>query len=80
MSARRILTIAIAALVCLLLLGSAAAAGSPASAGGYRLAASPWQVEGSAHGAGYVLQGQSSLLQAGPCCCTYLPCITRGWP
>ncbi len=80
MSGRRAAMIAVAVLAGLLLLGSAVLAGPAAPAGSYRLVASPWQVQGAAHGPGYLLQGQSLLLQTGPCCCTYLPCITRAVP
>ncbi len=81
MSGRRLLIVVIAAVVCLVLLGGSALAGpAPAPGGGYRLAASPWQVQGAAHGPGYRLQGQSSLLQTDSCCCTSLPCLMRAWP
>jgi hypothetical protein len=81
MSGHRALIIAVAALICLVLLGGAVLAGPlPASGGGYRLTPSPWQVQGTAGGPGYLLQGQSYLLQAGPCCCAYLPCTMRSAP
>lgn len=81
MSGRRALIVWIAALVCVLLLGGAALARpAPASGGSYRLTASPWQVQGAAHGPGYLLQGANLLLQTGPCCCSYLPCVTRQVP
>ena len=81
MTGRRVLTITVAALICLVLLGGAALAGPlPASGGGYRLVASPWQVQGTAGGRGFLLQGQSDLLQTGPCCCAYMPCAMRSAP
>ena len=81
MSARRALIVAIAALICLVLLGGVTLAGPlPASGVGYGLTPSPWQVQGRAGGPGYLLQGQNHPLQTGPCCCTHLPCTMRGAP
>jgi len=81
MSRRKAIIVAVAVLFCLALLGSAPLTEPPTnSSGGYRLASSPWQVEGTTGGSGYLLQAQSYLLQGSPCCCVYLPCTMRKTP
>lgn len=89
---KHVLRITLVALLCLLL-GTAAlaqAGGSIPSAaytvapgtaagGGYRLAGGTWQASGSASGPGYRLAVDHRPLQGAGCCCTYLPCVFRGW-
>lgn len=84
--------IALAALLCLLV-GTAvlARAGPPASSAaytvapgtaagaGYRLAGGTWQASGTVSGPGYRLAVDHRPLQGAGCCCTYLPCLFRGW-
>ena len=87
-------SIAIAALVCALLLAGVvlAQSGGPgpptwytveqgaASGGGYYLTSLAWQVNGAANGAGYRLLGPASpTLRGNGCCCTYLPCALRNY-
>jgi len=58
------------------------------SGGTYQLASLPlrqaqdnaWQVSGTAFGGGYALASpQAPALRGSGCCCTYLPCLLRGW-
>ncbi len=86
------LSLAVVALLCLLLTGLVAAqlgepaaqhivASGVASAEGYRLTGLVWQVQGSAAGGGYLLTVPASpLLRGSGCCCTYLPCVLRHFP
>ncbi|MFQ6101351.1 MAG: hypothetical protein ACE5OS_08975 [Anaerolineae bacterium] len=88
------LSVAIAALVCVLLLAAVALAqpGGPdpapwyvvekgaASGGHYHLTSLAWQVEGAAGGEGYrLLSPASPTLRGNGCCCTYLPCLLRNY-
>jgi hypothetical protein len=51
-----------------------------ASGGGYHLTSLSWQIEGAASGSRYRLLGPASPTSRGnPCCCTYLPCLLRGF-
>ena len=86
-------SIAVTALVCVLLLASvmlAQANGGPdpptwhtveqgmASGGGYYLTSLVWQVSGTASSGGYRLLGLASpTLTGNGCCCTYLPCMLK---
>lgn len=58
--------------------GLSAAPVGAASGGRYRLSSLAWQVNGSAAGGGYLLQGpvQPALTGSG-CCCLFLPCVLR---
>ena len=90
MKARTAISIA---LVALLLLGSAALAqaGKPdpalwymvragtSSGEGYHLTALAWRVSGTASGGGYRLLGPASPSGGNQCCCTYIPCVVRGF-
>jgi hypothetical protein len=82
------------AIVALLLLGTVALAqsGGPnpptlytveqgaASGGGYHLTSLAWQVSGEISGENYRLLGPAvPTLRGNGCCCTYLPCILRGF-
>ena len=83
----------IAAFAILLLLSSVGPAqageiGSPewytvgqgqASGGRYRLASLAWRVSGTVSGNGYRLDHLEPTLRGSGCCCTYLPCILRGF-
>ena len=87
--------ITVAALVCVLLLASAALAqsGGPgppgawfavesgtASGGGYHLATLAWQASGTASGGNYRLLTPVRAIGRGtPCCCNYLPVILRNY-
>jgi hypothetical protein len=86
------LRIGVIALLCLLLGTAALAQGgepSPAAAyavepgtaagAGYRLAGGTWQASGTMSGPGYHLEVDHRPLQGAGCCCTYLPCVMRGW-
>ena len=90
---RRLLIVAIVAMVCVLALGGLALAQSgkePAAAavrltavsgGHYQLDAGPWQIRGSAAGLGYHLEMLTVPAGSGtPCCCVHLPCILRATP
>ena len=50
-----------------------------AAGGGYHLDGGGWQVQGAAGGPGYRLEPPATLGGGTPCCCTYLPCIQRGY-
>jgi len=81
--------IAVAILICALLLAGAVVAQSDAgplyavargtaSGGHYRLTSPSWQASGISSGGGYRLAGPASSAGTGtPCCCTYLPCVLR---
>jgi hypothetical protein len=89
MMRRHTVLIAVAILVCALLLAGVVVAQSgagplyavargTASGGHYRLTSPSWQVSGAASGTGYHLANPSSPAGTGtPCCCTYLPCVRR---
>ena len=82
----------VVALLCLLL-GTAVLAQGVAPSGaaayvvqqgtaagpGYQLAAGTWQASGSVRGPGYSLEVGPRPLQGAGCCCTFLPCVMRGW-
>jgi hypothetical protein len=86
-------SIAVTALVCVLLLASvmlAQANGGPdpptwytveqgtASGGGYYLTGLAWRASGTAGGGGYrLLEPASPTLTGNGCCCTYLPCMLK---
>jgi len=86
-------SVAVAALVCVLLLAGVmlahANSGSDpptwyaveqgtASGGGYHLTALRWQVSGLAGGEGYrLLSPLAPSLRGSGCCCTFLPCLLR---
>ncbi len=87
------LSLAVIALLCLLLVTGVVAAqsGEPtaqyivasgvASGGGYRLTGLVWRVQGLAAGGGYLLTVPASpRLRGNGCCCTYLPCVLRHSP
>jgi hypothetical protein len=43
--------------------------------GGYQLTIGKWQINGTLHGNGYLLEVTSAPNGTGtPCCCTFLPC------
>jgi len=58
------------------------------SGGSYQLTSLPlrqaqgdaWQVSGAVAGGDYALTSPSApTLRGSGCCCTYLPCVLRGW-
>jgi len=88
-------SIAVAALVCVLLLAGVVLAQSGggsepsapytvergmASGGGYRLTSVAWQFSGAASGGGYRLLGPASpTLRGNGCCCVRLPGVLRNY-
>jgi hypothetical protein len=50
------------------------------SGGSYQLTSLAWQVSGAVAGGDYALTSPSlPTLRGSGCCCTYLPCVLRGW-